>query len=513
VPELARRRTLFFLGLLAALLASRLCHLHILWAEEGYGSAGAVQVLHGKMIYRDFWFDKPPIAALLYVLWGGTAGWTLRVPGSLFGLLTAFAAWRCASALWTEREGYWAAALATFFLIFDIPAVVMTLGPDLIVVPLAFAAIGCVLKNEPVWAGLWCAVAVQTNAKALLLVAVVLIWGGRRQAWKIAAAFVGGAAVGLSWLAATGSLHAYWTQVWEFGRLYSRDTFVEDPVREGVVRSLNWLGFHLALAVPAVIALMKEKGTTRWRFAVWLCLAAAGVWAGERYFPRYYLILLPPVTLLAARGFVLLSGWYRKAGAAESGTADRATSLGKVAPSMGPQWRVVFYGCLALLLIPLVRFGPRYGLLAVDLLSGRPHTWADVALNQDSQEVASEISELIRSRGISNPSLLVWGYRPDLFAYTQLSAATPYLDSQMLTGVIADRHLTNDKVSLPGAAQNRLALLQSRPTFIVDGLGPLNPKLAITEYPELQAWLRENYEEVGRTKDSVVFARRAEQTP
>ena len=81
MSDLARRRTLFFLGLFAALLASRLCHLHILWAEEGYGSAGAVQILHGKMIYRDFWFDKPPLAALLYVLWGGTAGWALRLAG------------------------------------------------------------------------------------------------------------------------------------------------------------------------------------------------------------------------------------------------------------------------------------------------------------------------------------------------------------------------------------------------------------------------------------------------
>jgi hypothetical protein len=147
MSDLARRRSFFFLGLFAALLASRLCHLHILWAEEGYGSAGAVQILYGKMIYRDFWFDKPPIAALLYVLWGGTAGWALRVAGSVLGLLTALAAWRCASALWSEREAYWAAGLVTFFLIFDIPAAVMTLGPDLIVVPLAFAAIGCVLRN------------------------------------------------------------------------------------------------------------------------------------------------------------------------------------------------------------------------------------------------------------------------------------------------------------------------------------------------------------------------------
>ena len=50
------------------LLAAKLCHIHILWAEEGYASAAAVQILHGKMLYRDFWFDKPPLAALLYAV-------------------------------------------------------------------------------------------------------------------------------------------------------------------------------------------------------------------------------------------------------------------------------------------------------------------------------------------------------------------------------------------------------------------------------------------------------------
>ncbi len=504
-----RRRTLFFLGLFAALLASRLCHLHILWAEEGYGSAGAVQILHGKVIYRDFWFDKPPFAALLYVLWGGGAGWALRLAGSIFGLLTAFAAWRCASALWSEREGYWAAALVSFFLIFDIPPAVMTIGPDLILVPLAFAALSCVLRNEQVWAGLWCAIAVHSNAKGLLIVAVVLIWAGSRLAWKVALALVVGTAIGLAGLAAMGGLPGYWKQVWEFGSLYSRDTFVQSPLQEGFYRSFNWVGFHLALVVPAVVALLKEKGATRVRFVMWLCLAAAGVWAGERFFPRYFLILVPPVTLLAARGYVSLRQGYQKALATQSGATPKGTTLPNVVPVV-PQARRLFYGSLALLLIPLIRFGPRYGMLAADLAAGRPHQWADVALNQDSQEVALAISKAVSSGTVRDPSLLVWGYRPDLFAYTNLPAGTPYLDSQLLTGVIADRHLTNTHVSLAETAQNRLELPNSHPTFIVDGLGPLNPKLAITEYPELQSWLA-NYQELQHTKDSVLYICRAPQ--
>jgi hypothetical protein len=55
-----------------------------------------------------------------------------------------------------------------------------------------------------------------------------------------------------------------------------------------------------------------------------------------------------------------------------------------------------------------------------------------------------------------------------------------------------------------------MEVANSHPTFIVDGLGPLNPNLALTEYPELQSWLT-TYQELQRTKDSVLYVRRAPQ--
>jgi len=32
-------------------------------------------------------------------------------------------------------------------------------------------------------------------------------------------------------------------QVWRWGRVYAGTTFVEDPVKNGVVRTLNWMAF------------------------------------------------------------------------------------------------------------------------------------------------------------------------------------------------------------------------------------------------------------------------------
>jgi hypothetical protein len=83
-----------------------------------------------------------------------------------------------------------------------------------------------------------------------------------------------------------------------------------------------------------------------------------------------------------------------------------------------------------------------------------------------------------------------------------------FWDSQPLTGVPADRHLSVSEAVYAGpAAQNRQELVRTRPTFIVDGLGLLNPHLAPAVYPEVQAWLS-NYNLVGTTQLSRIYRRR-----
>ena len=91
----------------------------------------------------------------------------------------------------------------------------------------------------------------------------------------------------------------------------------------------------------------------------WLLLSLVAVAAGWRFFPRYYFQLLPVMALLAARGYTLLG-----------------------------RCRAVM---LALLLIPLIRFGPRYVMLANDLAHRRQSTWSDLALNEDSNAAADRI--------------------------------------------------------------------------------------------------------------------------
>src|SRR5207302_6182880 len=96
------------------------------------------------------------------------------------------------------------------------------------------------------------------------------------------------------WMWMAGALGGYWDEVWRWGRVYAGTTFVEDPVKNGVVRSLNWMGFHAAVMVAAIMGLKDDRR----RWLLWLAISTVGVAAGLRFFPRYYFQLLPPIVLL-----------------------------------------------------------------------------------------------------------------------------------------------------------------------------------------------------------------------
>ena len=461
---------LFFVALFAILAASRLCHLGILWAEESLPLAVAQQITDGRTLYRDIWFDKPPLVAGLDLLWGARDGVPLRLAGALYALLVCWLAFRFARDLWSEREGYWAAGLLAFFLIFDFPSSVMPLASDLLLVAPHLAAIWMAWKSRPLACGVWLGIGFLVSPKAVFVAAACVLWYPAGALW-MAAGFAAITGASSAWQAANGSLPAYWDQVWHWGRIYAGAPFVTDPVLNGVVRTADWAGFHIAALAAAVwfFARGRKPGEkpTPLQWAAWFGLSLMAVAAGFRFFPRYYFQLLPVVVLAAARGFTLLG---RK----------RAAILA------------------LLLVIPLARFGPRYVLLATG------HTeWADTAMDRDSRDAAAKLRPLARA----GDTLFVWGFRPELYVYSRLPAANRFLDSQPLTGVPADRHLTQSTpVEILGSKAHRGELAQSSPAFIVDGLGPYNPHLAITQYPDLSEWLS-RYREVGRVPGAVIYKR------
>ena len=449
---------LFFLLLAALLIAARLCHLEILWAEETLPLAAAQQMHAGKTLYRDIWFDKPPFAPALYWALGARVGLVLRLAGALYALLICWIAWRFARDLWTEREAMWAAGLMGFFLVFDFPATAIPLATDLLMLAPHLAAVWLAWRRRPFLCGAAAGVALLISPKALFVVAACALWNPAGVP-LMAAGFAAVSGVAAAWLWSAGALGPYWDEVWKWGRVYAAAPFVDSPIQNGVVRTLNWLGFHSALVVAAG---RKVRPATVW--LGWLLISFAAVAAGLRFFPRYYFQLLPIFVLLAARGCTML------------GRKGRALVL-------------------LLLLIPAARFGPGY----FTALHNRE--WRDTAMDRDSRAAAA----LTRQMAKAGDTLFVWGYRPEIYVYTQLPAATMYLDSQPLTGVPADRHLTQSyPVETESARARRAELARSHPTFVLDGLGTYNPRLEIGSYPDLRDWFA-GYQEVGRTGETVIF--------
>ncbi|MBM3725025.1 MAG: hypothetical protein FJW40_06335 [Acidobacteria bacterium] len=453
------RRILFWCALSLVVAATRLTHARILWIEECYPAAGALNLLAGRALYGDFWYDKPPLAPLLYALLGVPSGVALRLAGAGFVMLCAWLLYAAARRTWGETEGCLAALFCAFYLTFGIPSAVLALAPDLLMLAPHAAAVFALWCGRPVAAGALAGLGFLLNPKGLLLLPVCVAWMPAAW-WRIVLGFAV-AAIPLAFF----DRAAYLEQVWRWGRLYASDTFVSDPFSEGLRRTVQWMGFAATLVLGAWLGWRRDRDRT---WLIWIALCLVGVAAGWRFAPRYYFLLLPPLILLAARGLAVRSRWRT--------------------------W------ILALLLVPLARFGPRYVQLARD--GGA--SWQDLALYHDSREAALLINEL-KSHG---DTLFVWGYRPDIDVLTRLPGGAPYLESQPLTGVFADRHLASASPSATpdSTATHRRRLANSRPTFVVDGLGPLNPRLAITAYTDLRPWLA-NYREVARTRTTILYRR------
>jgi hypothetical protein len=447
------------------LVASRLCHAGILWEGDALPLATARQMLFGKTIYRDIWNDKPPLVAIFHLLSAGRGSWPLRLLDAAYAWLVCWVVYRFARDMWSEREGLWAAALTGFFLIFDFPATAIPVASDLLLVGPHLAAVWLAWQGRAVWSGIVSGIAFWVSPKALFILAVCILCDVSG-ALVMLAAFAAVVGLGGIWLWLAGALDAYWTEVWAWGRAYAASPFVSNPVWNGVIRSANWLGFHAAAAVATMVFLWRTPAQ-RWKWLAWIAFSVAGLTAGMRFFPRYYFLLLPPLVVMAARGFTLLGR------------------------------RAIWVALL--LAIPLARFAPGYWSAVHD------RRWRDTAMDADSRSAAAMTRALARP----GDTLFVWGYRPELFVYTALPAATLYLDSQPLTGVPADRHLTqSNPIDWPAAATRRAELTKSRPAFVLDGLSLFNPQLAIDHYPELREWLAQ-YREAARSGQTIIYQLRA----
>jgi hypothetical protein len=457
-------------GVLVALACLRACFSGVLWSDEDYHMAAAIHILHGMVPYRDFWYDKPPLAALYYLPIGAVPGLILRLWDAAYILFCCFLAHRLARNWWGEAEGRAAALLLGFFTTFYLPAAVIPFAPDALLLAPHLAAMHFARRGKAWAAGLVCGLAFWVNVKALFVAAACAAWLVTSFV-ALAAGFAAVVALGAAVLAATGAMAGYWEQVWVWGLAYARGVPVAHPLALAIERVGHWLGFHAALIFGWASGAWREANDERLKLLIWLMVSFAAVCFGNHFAPRYFLQMLPPLTVIGARGIVL---------------------------ALTKRRRIAALALALLLAVPFVRFAPRYTRMASD------RQWADIALDLDSQQVAKRIIALARP----GDTLFVWGYRPDVYVYTRLSLGALYWDSQPLTGVAADRHLiARAPVSDDKTAAHLRDVERSKPVFFVDGLGLLNGKLKPEIFPEMRE-LMNSYREVARTRLSIIYQRK-----
>jgi len=224
-----------------AVLAARLCSVHVLWVDEAYPLAAAARLLHGDVLYRDIWFDKPPLYAWVYLLWErGRAGCcACGRPLRHVVLPTRRLAARRLFGPWEDAPP----SAAGFLPDLRLPSATVPLAPDLLVVPLAWVAYWRRRRATGSWRSVGGCRAVRQRKGSCCSPSspcggpapVGVCWPLRPRSWPAPDAWP------------PGSAPRFIEQVWRWGLLYSRDTSSIIPVSEGLRRTLNWAGFHAAL--------------------------------------------------------------------------------------------------------------------------------------------------------------------------------------------------------------------------------------------------------------------------
>src|ERR1019366_1013911 len=187
------------------LLTAHLCHAGVLWTEEDLPLAAALRMLHGATLYKDIWFDKPPLVPAIYLLWGVKTGWALRLAGTVYAFIAGLLAYALAAGLWSRREGYWAAGLIAFFLTFDTHSAVLPLAADLLLLVPNLAAVLLVSRRQFFWGGAAAGIGFLFNAKGIFVLAACAVFGFEALL-PLLAGFVLPNVAALGWLAGTGAL-------------------------------------------------------------------------------------------------------------------------------------------------------------------------------------------------------------------------------------------------------------------------------------------------------------------
>jgi len=424
-------------------VALRIFYSGHLFQDDGLWFTAAEQLLRGKALYREIYFDKPPMLpftyAILFKLFGAHI---LVIRLFTVVLVTAVSAtlFLFGSSLYDRKTGVLAAVLFGFFSTTGVSGHVQGLNTDfLMVLPYT---LGAYFLTRSIWpsgramlpqplvrqaflafaGGALTGVAAQANPKgifnlvffAMTLVVVLWICGHKpqtgeewnaikpRTALLLLAIAVAGSAAGslpfIAYLGATKSLSDYVAYVWIWGFKYAGYFPLTDSLSTGLRVVLSYLALNSMLTVGLAFVLATMASRIRRRngsrqsdidasgdilLLIWLASSAAAMATGGRFYAHYLFEILPALCLLGARGLVYISQWA---------TGPQI--------SVGQRYsRKAIAFLLAIgLLVTVVRFHSRTAVLAIDRVRGgtseSTRRWFHQILNREERMAAAVVSEL-----------------------------------------------------------------------------------------------------------------------
>jgi 4-amino-4-deoxy-L-arabinose transferase-like glycosyltransferase len=532
-----------------------------LYEDEGMWFTAAEEILRGKALYREIYFDKPPGLPLLYALLFSIFGAhiiVIRLFTIAYSLAISAVLYLFSTSLYDRRAGVLSAAMFAVFSTTYTTGHTQGLNTDfLMLLPYTAGAYLLVRSHTDQAASaiyalagsIMIGVGFQINPKAifdLIFFALLLVicpspgsgWVFRALS-RMALVMIGfaiGSLPFLAYIAARHSLSHYWLYVWDWGARYVSYYPAPYVILNALARSADYFALNntlliaLVFVATSVVKRMRllsgdvSKPAPGAKFDVilliWFAASYLGLIVGGRFFSHYFFQILPSLCMIGARGLIgILSALKRS--------------------SSGLR-RIVTLLLIISLAFTLVRFHTRGVLLLADLIRGQESSfnaqWYHAFRNRQERMVAAVVKDMAdmadaanrfgleelraggpRFREAQGPSdyLFVWGYRPEIYYWSGLLPASRYLSTQPLTGVPADVHYINgERRSLLSEEQTAAAraqlirdLEQTWPKYIIDELGMFNAELTIESYPELREFMK-SYKSIATTAQFMIYRRR-----
>ncbi|HEX7517524.1 MAG TPA: glycosyltransferase family 39 protein [Chthoniobacterales bacterium] len=229
-----------------------------------------------------------------------------------------------------------------------------------------------------------------------------------------------------------------------------------------------FLGICWPLLIGAALAYRDDRGV--WagkgaeRIALFGLLAASaiGTAAGGRYYPHYYIQLIPPLALLAA-------------------------------PHFARHW--------------LLRPAVTYAWLALAVVAFSIAHWLGLA----SQREPSEAGRYLSEHSAADDRIFVWGQEPKFYLDARRRPASRYILTLLFTGYDGRRNVDTRNRIVPEAWTTlEQDFRRHPPAYIVDLHSNPDARYPVRDFPILATLLAERYEPVARTADGLIYRMRRE---